>query len=173
MDLLTTCIPHYTLLQVITALSLISILYKLPQNSLNLFQPAASRSLAKASNSGSSASRAQVFLSQSPIQNSCQLSTQIWRHFFSAFLAELNLTANTQLNGLSHFSSLQPLCTATSESPFLYCCLRIRFRGNVFTESLLRKCHLFIRLLHSKKLYALFVSRSLPNNGSTRHNILK
>jgi hypothetical protein len=50
-----------------------------------------SRSLATASNSGdASVSRAQVLLSQPPVQNFCQLLTQLQRHLFSASLAELN-----------------------------------------------------------------------------------
>jgi hypothetical protein len=96
MDLLTTY-AHQSELQVITALSLISTLYKSLQHRLNLF-PACrvfiSLSLATASNSGdSSASRVQVILSQPPVQNSCQLSTQLRRHLFWVSLAELNLTA--------------------------------------------------------------------------------
>jgi hypothetical protein len=37
----------------------------------------------------------------------------------------------------------------TSKTPFFYCCFRFLFRGNVFTEPLLRNGLLFIRLLHS------------------------
>jgi hypothetical protein len=80
MDLLTTYI-HHSELQVTTALSIISTLYKSPQHLLNLF-PAClfiSRSLATASNSGDySASRAQVLSSQPPVQNS-QLTTKCVR----------------------------------------------------------------------------------------------
>jgi hypothetical protein len=78
LDSLTTY-THHSGLQVITALSLMSTLYK----SLHAkFFPACcvsnNRSLATDSNSGdSSASRLQVPLSQSPIQNSYQLSTQL------------------------------------------------------------------------------------------------
>jgi hypothetical protein len=65
---------HHSELQVITAVSLISTLYKSPQHPLSLF-PACyvfiSYFLATASNSGdSSASRAQVSSSQLPVQNS-------------------------------------------------------------------------------------------------------
>jgi hypothetical protein len=78
MYLLTTYTRHSEL-QVITALSLISTLYKSPQLPLSLFPACSvfnSRSLATANNSGdSSASRAQVLLSQPPVQSSCQLST--------------------------------------------------------------------------------------------------
>jgi hypothetical protein len=62
MGLLTTY-THHSELQVITALSLISTLYKSQQHLLILFQAAifTSRSLATVSNTGdSSASRAQV-----------------------------------------------------------------------------------------------------------------
>jgi hypothetical protein len=44
LDLLTTC-THHPEVQVITALSLISTLYKPPQHALNLFQPAVSSSV--------------------------------------------------------------------------------------------------------------------------------
>jgi hypothetical protein len=70
MDLLTIY-THYSESKVITALSLISILYKLLHAK---YSPACSvftsRSLATASNSGdSSAFRAQVLSSQLPVQN--------------------------------------------------------------------------------------------------------
>jgi hypothetical protein len=64
-----------------------------------------SRSLATASNSGdSSASRAQVLLSQPPVQNSCQLSSRLQRHLFSSFLAELNCIADPQRTRCHLFS---------------------------------------------------------------------
>jgi hypothetical protein len=74
MDLLKTY-THHSKLQVITGLSLISILYKSPQHPLS-FLPACciiiSRSLTTASYSGdSSASRVQVRSSQTPAQNYC------------------------------------------------------------------------------------------------------
>jgi hypothetical protein len=78
LDLLTTY-THHSQLKVITALSLISTLYKSPQQPLCLFQPAAlrSRSLSTASNNGdSSDSRVRVPLPQCPVRNStlnCQL----------------------------------------------------------------------------------------------------
>jgi hypothetical protein len=37
----------------------------------------------------------------------------------------------------------------TSKIPFLYCCVRVRFRGSVFTEPFPRNGSLFIRLLQS------------------------
>jgi hypothetical protein len=50
-----------------------------------------SRSLATTSNSGDSPdSRAQVLLSQPPVQNSCQYSQLNYSALFSASLAELN-----------------------------------------------------------------------------------
>jgi hypothetical protein len=71
MDLMTTY-THHSELKVITALSLISTIYKSPQHPLNL-SPACcvfiSRSLATVSNSGDySASRTQVLSSQTPVQ---------------------------------------------------------------------------------------------------------
>jgi hypothetical protein len=75
LDLLSTY-THDSELQVITALSLISTLYKSPKHPLNLFSVChvfVSRSLGAASNSGdSSSSRAQAVSSQPPLQNSCQ-----------------------------------------------------------------------------------------------------
>jgi hypothetical protein len=92
MDLVITY-THDSELQVITPLSPISTLYKSQQHPLNPFQPAVftSRSLATASNiEDSSASRAQVLLSQPHVQNSCQLSTELQRHLFLASLAGIN-----------------------------------------------------------------------------------
>jgi hypothetical protein len=37
----------------------------------------------------------------------------------------------------------------TSKTPFFYCCVRVRFHENVFTEPLLRNGRLFIHVLHS------------------------
>jgi hypothetical protein len=46
--------------------------------------------------------------------------------------------------------------------PFIYCCLRVRFSGNVFTEALPRNGRLFIRLLHSRGcIRCLFRGRCL------------
>jgi hypothetical protein len=79
MDLLTTY-THKPELQVITALSLISTIYKLPQHPLSLF-PACyvftSRSLSTAFNGkDSSASRSQVFiLTASRAELNAQLTT--------------------------------------------------------------------------------------------------
>jgi hypothetical protein len=68
-----TASAHDSELQVTTALSLISTLYKSPQHPLSLFPAcciSTSRSLAISSNSGdSSASCAQVLSSQPPVQN--------------------------------------------------------------------------------------------------------
>jgi hypothetical protein len=73
MDLLTAY-THHTELHVITALPLISTLYKSLQHPFSLFpacRASISHSLAKVSNSGdSSASRVQVLSSQPPMQNS-------------------------------------------------------------------------------------------------------
>jgi hypothetical protein len=70
-----TC-THHSELQVITALLLISALYELHAK----FSQFAftSRFLATdLNNEDSSASRAQVLLPQPPVQNSCQLTTQL------------------------------------------------------------------------------------------------
>jgi hypothetical protein len=37
----------------------------------------------------------------------------------------------------------------TSKTPFFFCCVCVLFRGNLFTEPLLRNGRFFIRLLHS------------------------
>jgi hypothetical protein len=80
-DLLTTYI-HNLELQIITTLSLISTLYKWPQHQLSLLPGCylfISHFLATASNTvDSSSSHAQVLLSQSSVQSSCQLSTHNW-----------------------------------------------------------------------------------------------
>jgi hypothetical protein len=80
MDLLSTY-THHSELQVTTALSLISTIHKSPKHLLSLFPACCvfiGRSLAMAYNSGdSSASSAQVLSSQPPVQNSCQLSTEL------------------------------------------------------------------------------------------------
>jgi hypothetical protein len=72
-DLLTTY-THHSELPVITALSLISTLYKSPQHPLSLSLACCvfiSHSMATASDNGdSSASRSQVVSSQSPVQKS-------------------------------------------------------------------------------------------------------
>jgi hypothetical protein len=94
MDLFTTC-THLSEPQVITALSLISTLYK-PQHPLKLFPACVltRRSLATASNSGdSSASRPQVLLSQPPVQNSSRLSTQLYRPLFPVSQSSTELPA--------------------------------------------------------------------------------
>jgi hypothetical protein len=86
-NLLTTY-KHHSELQVITALSLISTLYKPPQHPLSLFS---SRFLVTAFNNGhSSASRAQILSSQSPLQSS--------------------------IESLPKFSSVYPLCTDRVEN---------------------------------------------------------
>jgi hypothetical protein len=121
-----------------------------------------SGSLTTASNSGdSSASRPHVFLSQPPVQNSCQLSTQLQRHLFSGSLAEINWTANPQLttdNWTGQVNCFQDNSSAwtLSKTPFFYHCVRVRFRGNMFTEPLLGTGSLFIRLLHSNGYTRLF-----------------
>jgi hypothetical protein len=147
-------------LQAITALSLISTFYKSQQHALSIFQPAVftGRSLATASNSGdSSASRAQVHLCHSRQCNTlvnCQLN-------YGAISSQPPLQSSTEMptpNSLDF-----PRCLlynfsvqTTSKRPFLYCCVRLHLRGNVFTEPLLRNGCLFTRLLHSNGCTCLF-----------------
>jgi hypothetical protein len=95
-----------------------------------------SRFLATASNSGdSSASCAQVLLSQSPVQSSClSLSCRAQLHCqpstYSLSLLNSPLSINSQLTwGPRYITSGQ----TQQKTPFLYCCVRVRFRGNVFT----------------------------------------
>jgi hypothetical protein len=83
MDLLTIY-THRSELQLITALSLISTIYKSPQQQLSLFLACrvfSSRSLATASNSGNlQLNAAQVLSSQPPFQNST-LNLQLTIHW--------------------------------------------------------------------------------------------
>jgi hypothetical protein len=126
MDLLTTYIQNSEL-QVITALSLISTLYKPLQYPLSLFQVYCvfiRRSLVTASNSGdSSASRAQVLSSQPSVQNSALnwLLTANW--------AAPIVFLITTLHGSSRKHCFQQ---------WLYCCVSIRCHGNVLTDPLPR-----------------------------------
>jgi hypothetical protein len=125
-----------TELQVITALSLISTIYKSPQHSLSPFPTCCvftSRSLSTASNNRhSSASCAQVLPSPTLVQNCLPASpsTELDRHLFSASLTELNCT--------QHFSSRLNCQPSTPLITTLYgpkrkqyfqkhlcCCLRI------------------------------------------------
>jgi hypothetical protein len=48
---------------------------------------------------------------------------------------------------------------------FLYCCVWIRCRGNMFVCEGLRICCI------AADVVSFFVSRSLPSNGSTRYNV--
>jgi hypothetical protein len=124
----------------------ISTIHKSPQHLVSPFTACCvfnSHSLATAGNSGdSSASCAQVLSSQPPVQNS---------------------TFNWQLPGWRSFHTNLPVFSSQADFQL--------YRRNMFTEPLLRKSRMFIRLLHSKRLYALFVLRSLPSNGSIRHII--
>jgi hypothetical protein len=79
MDLFATY-THHSELQIITALSPIPTIDKSQRHPQSLLQPAVftSRSITTASNNGdSSASHAQILLSQPPVQNSCQLTTPL------------------------------------------------------------------------------------------------
>jgi hypothetical protein len=110
LDLLTTY-THHSELQVITALSLISTLYtSLYAKSFPACSVSNSHSLATTSNSGhSSASCPQALLSQPPVRNSCQLSTNWvpgWRPFHTNlifFSSHVDFQLNWQLvTELSH-----------------------------------------------------------------------
>jgi hypothetical protein len=132
------CIYHSEL-QVITALSLTSALYK---------------------------SLAQAKFSQSSLDVS-------WQRFLTVEILQLRAlrspshsrSCRNQINLLPLSPLCNPSARTTSKTQFYYC---VRFRGNMFTEPLLRNGRLFIRLL----LYTLFVSRPLSSNGSTSHNII-
>jgi hypothetical protein len=100
LDLLNTC-THHSELQVITALSLISTLYKSQQHPLSLFQPTVftSRSLATASNSGDCiAFRAHIVTVRRISRNwtlvDCQLN-------YSAVSSQLPLQSSPQLPALN------------------------------------------------------------------------
>jgi hypothetical protein len=110
-DLLTTY-THHSELQVITALSLISTLYKSPTEPTNPFPACCviSCSLGTASNCGdSSVSCSQVLSSQTPVQNmqnstlSCQLPG--WWPFHTNLLV-ISSQADFQLTGSPQLSSL-------------------------------------------------------------------
>jgi hypothetical protein len=111
MELLTTY-THDSELQVITAPPLISTIHRSPHQPLGLFQPAVftSRSLATASNSGdSSASRAQVFSSQPPVQNSAELTLSL------AYNISARITYKTQL-----FCYMRILLSRCPETALVY-----------------------------------------------------
>jgi hypothetical protein len=107
MDLLTTCL-HHSELPVITALSLISILYKWRQHPISLFQPTVFSTavlwqrnltveflqLPTLTSLLSGEYPATELFSWPP---DFQLSTEQDRHLFSATLPELNSSANPQL----------------------------------------------------------------------------
>jgi hypothetical protein len=167
-DLLTTY-THHSKLQVITALSLISALYKSlahaksSQSSLDVFWqrlltveilqlPALRPSC------HSRSCRTFVFCqfnyrtisSQPPLQSSTQLPTLNWQDCPSCLL---------------YNSSLQ----MSSKTAFFYCCVRVYFCRNVLTKPFLRNAHLNIRLLHSNDFTRCL--GSLPSNGFIRHSI--
>jgi hypothetical protein len=106
LDLLTTC-RHHSELQVITCLSLISILHKLPQHPVSLFPTCCvsnSSSLAMASNSrDSSASRAHIITSRRICCNSTLVNSQF---NYSAISSQPVLQSSTQLPTLHWTHSL-------------------------------------------------------------------
>jgi hypothetical protein len=58
---------------------------------------------------------------------------------------------------------------------FRYCCMRIRCQGKVFTEPFLSSGRLFLLIkicCLAANVVSLFVSRSLPRNGSIRHSLI-
>jgi hypothetical protein len=88
-------------------------------------------------------------------------------------LSRLRLQKSCQLNCQPSTKCPAPVLfyISTLHGPqFRSCCVRFRFRGNVFTEPLLRNDRLFIRRLHRVGRLYSFVSRLLPSNGSIRHN---
>jgi hypothetical protein len=135
-------------LQVITALSLISTLYKWPQHPLSLFQPVlTSRSLTTASKSGdSAASRAQVLLSQPPVQNSCQLD-------YSAISTQPPLQSSTELVApiLFFIATLHGL--HRKRNFFIVACVFVSV--GLCLRDVAHK-RLFIRLLHSNSCTCLY-----------------
>jgi hypothetical protein len=175
--LLTTYI-HHSELQVLTVLSLISTLYKSQQHPLSLFQPAVftSRSLATASfNGDSSASRDHVVAVQRITELLSAVNSTIALSFLSLpCRAQLNCQPSTELpthqpTTSLHFTQLN--CTQPAWGPyyiasgwtqqktlFFYCCGHVHFRGNVFTEPLLRN--------------ACSLSWSFYSNGTTRYSII-
>jgi hypothetical protein len=143
LDLLTTC-THHSELQVITALLLISTIYK--------SQPAVSPST-------SPWQRPPVEISQlQALRTSCH--SRLCRTLvncqlnYCALSSEPHFQRSTELPTLNWLDC--PNCLlynssarTTSKTPLFYFCVRVRFRGNVFIEPFLRNGSLFIRLLHS------------------------
>jgi hypothetical protein len=167
-DLLTTY-THAPELQEITALSLISTIHRSPQHPLSLFPACCvftSRFLATASNSGdSSASRPGVWSSQPPVQNSSQLTddSQAGGHFFQLTWSPIVFKITPRhgphrKNGcillvqLLQFSSNE-LHNVVSNS------------NSIVVVACLPRCCI------ATAVVSLFVSRSSPINGSTRHNM--
>jgi hypothetical protein len=169
-DFLTTYTQHSEL-RVITELSLICALYKSlahaksSQSSpdfswkrlliVEIFQLPALRSYLYSRPSGTlqlSTHNYNAISSQPPLQSWAQLPTVNWTGC---------------PNSLPYKSSARN----TSWTLFFYSCVRVPFRGNVFTEPLLRNGRLFMPILQ-QRLHSLFISRSLSSNGSTSHNNL-
>jgi hypothetical protein len=156
MDLLTTY-THHSDLQIITALSLISTIHRLPQHLLSLFHTAVitSHYLATTSKSGdSSASRIQILSSQPPSQNASKLNTDYSKISSQPPLrAQLNCQPSTELShspttslhstelhsaGLG--SSLYSLSQTQQKTPFFYCCTRVRLAGTRLLSPLEAGC---------------------------------
>jgi hypothetical protein len=138
---------HHSELHVITALSLIFTLYKSPQHPLSL-HPACcvfiSHFLATASNWRffSFPRSRRYFPANIPQLNSRQLSTGPQRHLFSASLAELTCTANPQLT--TELVNLIAFKITYRHGPHRKRCLRVRSRGSMFAEPLLRNGRLLL-----------------------------
>jgi hypothetical protein len=123
---------HDSELQVITAVSLIlhiSQITTLPAMPLEACYMSTSSSVATASNSGEiSASRAQVLLSQPPVYNSCQLSTQINTAFLplnAELLPRERTTANLQNRRIT---------TAFAKTSSSLICLQMPIPSNGFSQ---------------------------------------
>jgi hypothetical protein len=162
MDLLTTY-THHLELQVITPLSIISMLYISPQHLLGLFTACCvfiSRSLATASNSrDSSASRVQVLSSQHPVQN----LTPNWQLTVSE--SESDLLYDWRFNANQFVSARSPLRLTTSNFIFQ---LNICGYSPYATSSLMRAWVCRLQLL--VVLASAFIHRS--NSWGTHGHIL-
>jgi hypothetical protein len=83
--------------------------------------------------------------------------TLMYIQYIQGFCQSRLSTADYAVSFLQDNSSAR----AISKTPFFYCCARVRFRGNVFTEPLLRNG------LHNPVVIFLrtCMSRASPSNG--------
>jgi hypothetical protein len=182
---------HDSELQGITALSLISILYKSLAHAKSSQFTFSSRFIVTDPNSGDSPGSVLTSLlsgeypatelpttdnsTRAPslfslpwrAQLNCQTSTNWipgWRSFHTKLLisSQVDFQLTTD-NWTGQIKCLEDNSSAraTSKTPFFYCCASVRFRWNVFTEPLLRNG------LHNPVVLLLraCMLRALPNNG--------